>query len=450
MTEFGERYDRSPDVSSESGMEKLSPSGISAMRGEVGPAIQVDTSQVQVPETPSTPASATDSVDEAPIGGLEQPQPTVEASMETPSYVEMSDSPRSALRGDLPGRMNGEDSQMPSYGQVDQPIVSTDGPDRSRSALRGDLPGRMNGESTELLGSPESPAWGASPEVAVEPPPTAEMPDRRGSPLRDDLSVSTPETPRGLYSGQLEPVPADNMPPSLERPEITDSPERKAEIPIPYITSDVQDRPRVPATLPDGSPTNITGDLNGFKDLNHVQGEVDGFDGTCGICATQCVANEHGLPVTEADVLKQAVEHEPPLCNIENYDPAFRGGTTPEDRAQLLTEMDIPSHVELGKNFQDLSDYIDNGKSVILSTNAGFLWQDPNYVGADPTKPNHAVTLIDVAHDPQTDEIQGFFINDSGEPDKDVGSGKFVDMNTMRNAWLNTGGKVVVSDITHR
>lgn len=335
------------------------------------------------------------------------------------------------------------------------------------AAMRGDPGGDVPAAPPENLDRyPTMPEVGAGREPAplpdrtppdpgdrtrfVSPPDDAQA--RAVPPAVPDRSAEQPDP----QAYQREPVQArkpaadqGSSPQARQAPEAV--PEQANEPPGPADASDTPPAPRENDTLPDGSPTKITGDLHRFKDLNHQQGEVGDFQGTCGICAAQCVANEHGIPVSEADVLKKAVESKPQLCEADpNLAPEFRGGTTPEGRAELLTQMGVPSHVETGKNFDDLSKYIDDGKSVILSTNAGHLWDDPNYLGQDPTKTNHAVTLIDVAHDPQNDQIQGFFINDSGDNEGGRGSGRFVDLNTMRSAWLNCGGTAVVSDKSHR
>jgi hypothetical protein len=228
----------------------------------------------------------------------------------------------------------------------------------------------------------------------------------------------------------------------------------QADLPAPAEAEKINDAPRELYTLADGRQVNITGDLHRFKNLNHQQGEVPDFKGTCGLCSVQCMAGEFGKNFSEADVVRIASNKKPPACNIHSEDPGQRGGTNPEDRVRTLgsPEIGIPANVETDQNFKDLSRYIDRGYPVNLSVKSGYLWgeKDPGSFDPDPKVTDHSVTLIDVAHDPnQDDMILGFFINDSGNNIGGKGSGRFVDVPTMKKTWLDPGGKCVVGNISH-
>jgi hypothetical protein len=55
------------------------------------------------------------------------------------------------------------------------------------------------------------------------------------------------------------------------------------------------------------------------------------------------------------------------------------------------------------------------------------------------------VTVTGVALDPQSRDIQGFYLNDSGNGK----SAEFVDAILIRVAWQDTGGWSVVTDAVH-
>jgi hypothetical protein len=80
---------------------------------------------------------------------------------------------------------------------------------------------------------------------------------------------------------------------------------------------------------------------------------------------------------------------------------------------------------------------------VIAEVDAGVLWRDAN--NEDGRYPNHAITPIGVALHPETGEIQGFYVNDTGTGE----AGKFVDAKTMSEAWEQRGGIYVVTDRVH-
>ena len=101
------------------------------------------------------------------------------------------------------------------------------------------------------------------------------------------------------------------------------------------------------------------------------------------------------------------------------------------------------AHAETGQSLEQLGQDVEQGHGVIVDANAGVLWNDPQYVEGGAA--NHAVTVTGVARDPQTGNIQGFYINDSG----DGKSAEFVSAQTMTTAWQDTGGTCVVTDAVH-
>lgn len=197
-----------------------------------------------------------------------------------------------------------------------------------------------------------------------------------------------------------------------------------------------------PDVLPDGRPIWVSGDPEGFKRFNHLQGDNPyGFQGTCGLVSCEDVLRQFDVAVTEADVVGYAIAHG--LCVTEG-DPASCGGTTMADQVQILKDYGVPAHYEVARSLADLGEFVEHGHGIIVGVNAGVLWNDAAYFGDGSA--NHAIVVTGMAREIATGEIAGFYINDSGVPQ----SGRFVDAETLRQAWVDAGGSCVVTDITHR
>lgn len=198
--------------------------------------------------------------------------------------------------------------------------------------------------------------------------------------------------------------------------------------------------PRYEMILPTGEATVISGNPEALADFNHKQGENDyGFQNDCGLVAAQDVLNQFDIDVREDDVVKHAVQHGE--CYADLSDRPGSGGTSPESLAKLLGEHGVSAHVETGRSLEDLAAAREHGYAVIAPVNAECLWYGPGAYSTESFA-NHAIVITAVARDPQTGDIQGFYINDSGPPD----SGRFVDTATMRAASTDVGGWAVITD----
>lgn len=197
------------------------------------------------------------------------------------------------------------------------------------------------------------------------------------------------------------------------------------------------DVPTFTDTLPDGRTVVIYGDAEGDTRFNHHQGDNPyGIKGDCGLVAAQDVLLQHGISVTEADVVKHAAQSgEAVITN----NPEQSGGTSPESQAQLLRDYGVDAHVEKGDSIDQLADHIQKGQQVIIGVNAGVLWNDSRYY--ENGQANHAVTVTAVVRDQQTGQVLGVVVNDSGD-----GRTKFVDADTLKRAWSDTGGQSVVAN----
>jgi hypothetical protein len=195
-------------------------------------------------------------------------------------------------------------------------------------------------------------------------------------------------------------------------------------------------------TLPDGQPSVMYGDVKQYADFNHKQGDnLYGFNEDCGLVSCQDVLNQFGVPVSETDVVTHAITNNE--CNMDVNSAFNSGGTTPGDQAQILNDFGVPAHAETGQSAEDLASNLEHGHGAIVEVNAGVLWHDPNYY--ENGQSNHAITVTGVARDPATGQIQGFYINDSG----DGKSAEFVPESVMTKAWIDTGGQCVITDAVH-
>jgi hypothetical protein len=205
--------------------------------------------------------------------------------------------------------------------------------------------------------------------------------------------------------------------------------------------SALAEAPSYSDVLPDGTPTEVTGNPQGDAQFNHQQGDNPyGYQNDCGLVSAQDILNQFGVNVSEGDVVQHAVQNGE--CDVSN-DPTQAGGTSLEQEAQILTDYGVPAHTEQETSLDELANHVQNDQGVIIGVNAGVLWHDSN--SYDQGQANHAIVVTGVARDPQTGQIRGFYVNDSG----DGQSAKFVDANTMQQAWLAAGGGSVVTDNSH-
>jgi hypothetical protein len=210
---------------------------------------------------------------------------------------------------------------------------------------------------------------------------------------------------------------------------------------LPHLPPDVgADVPYHRDVLPDGRETVAIGDVKAFSDFCHLQGDNPfGFQGTCGLCCCEGILRQFGIEVVEADVVAHALAHG--LCSLEGG-LDMRGGTSVLDQVRILSDFGLPAHYETGGSLEDLATALKQGRGVIAGVDAGILWDNADYYDGHA---NHAVTAIGVARHPETGEIQGLYINDTGTGE----AGKFVDAARMAEAWQQMGGTYVVTDRVH-
>ena len=123
--------------------------------------------------------------------------------------------------------------------------------------------------------------------------------------------------------------------------------------------------------------------------------------GTCGLCQCANTLRLAGVTsVTEDDVINVALscsENTREGLDIDNPDPDERGGTTVAGRREILSRYNLQTDVyqissDRNEAVSHLAQQVSSGHGVIISADAGVLWNDSRYLGG-----GHAVSLISVS-----------------------------------------------------
>lgn len=140
--------------------------------------------------------------------------------------------------------------------------------------------------------------------------------------------------------------------------------------------------------------------------------------GNCGLVSISNLFRRAGLQVSEDDVTRYAIDSG--LCEYNPLgDAGNNGGTTIEMRRDILYKFGIASDIcpsHNGGTLEDIADAIDSGRGVLISVNAGELWECDDGSAPFWGRPvtNHCVTVTGIARDAATGEIKGVYIADSG------------------------------------
>ena len=130
------------------------------------------------------------------------------------------------------------------------------------------------------------------------------------------------------------------------------------------------------------------------------------------------------MDVQEGTIIDYASQTNAPnsinkLCEIGHFNPGANGGTSPEDRKEILNHFGIDSGIFKIKrdssgaisneNVSDIAKYVSEGRGVIISVHAFSLW----YGRKNSKKDFHAVTVTSVKKD-SAGNIAGFYVCDTG------------------------------------
>ena len=154
-------------------------------------------------------------------------------------------------------------------------------------------------------------------------------------------------------------------------------------------------------------------------DLCYRQGDNPyNASGNCGLMSIINTLRRSGIDVSEAEITKKAIDNG--LCQYNpNGKPSDNGGTTAISRQGMLKLLHIDSDIrtpKAGGKLEDIADAVDCGKGVLISGNAGVLWNcdDGSTFINGRLVSNHCVAVTGVARDAYTGKIVGIYICDSG------------------------------------
>lgn len=164
----------------------------------------------------------------------------------------------------------------------------------------------------------------------------------------------------------------------------------------------------------------VTGDPHGCAvkmDFNQGDNPYNAA-GNCGLVSICNMLRRADSNITEDDVTRCAITNG--LCDYDpSGDASSNGGTTLEMRKDVLTKLGISSDIypsNNGGSLETIADAIDSGKGVVISVNAGALWDcddgSPTFFGM--ARSNHCIAVTGIARDASTGEITGVYIADSG------------------------------------
>lgn len=146
----------------------------------------------------------------------------------------------------------------------------------------------------------------------------------------------------------------------------------------------------------------------------------DEYLGTCGVCACVNILRMAGMNVSERELLDYAIEHG--LCDTGGANTRYyNGGTTPQQRAQLLRAFGLDCYLEpviTGPNkaldlyLNELDNNVSEGRGVIISVYSDRFYNDSRYAGG-----THAVVVTSIKKDSNGNVI-GCYVCDSngGQP----------------------------------
>lgn len=151
------------------------------------------------------------------------------------------------------------------------------------------------------------------------------------------------------------------------------------------------------------------------KLLDAAQGKLPEYQGTCGIVSCVNVLRLAGrLMTTEEELVRcasTAAGEAGPLC-VCGKTPHRNGGTFPEDRKKILSTFGVESEL-LPSSIDRIAEYVESGRGVIISVDAGKLWSLPRFYRC-----LHAVTVTSVQRS-RDGSLEGFYLCDSGTSGRD-------------------------------
>lgn len=147
------------------------------------------------------------------------------------------------------------------------------------------------------------------------------------------------------------------------------------------------------------------------KLLDAKQGKLAGYQGTCGIVSCVNVLRLAGRTATTEEELVCYASGPKALC-VSGATPRRNGGTTPQERKELLAVYGVGSELQPA-SVDSIAQYVEEGRGVIISVDAGKLWGSPSFY-----RNLHAVTVTSVQRNIDG-SLEGFYLCDSGTSGRD-------------------------------
>ena len=198
------------------------------------------------------------------------------------------------------------------------------------------------------------------------------------------------------------------------------------------LESEIVDIPGVGAVLVGGHPFDVADALDDNQGDNILNAQGD-----CGVVSVVNLARMAGVECDENDAIIKAVrlhlcQYSTELADEDN------GGTNVLGRQALLAQYGISSTVFAGEDLspEQIARLSEAGHGVNLGLNAGYEWGDINFINDGSS--NHSIVVTGTARDPETHELLGLFVCDSGYPGKT--SAVFLSVETLEDAYTNAYG----------
>jgi len=193
--------------------------------------------------------------------------------------------------------------------------------------------------------------------------------------------------------------------------------------------------PELGEVLVGGNPFEIGERLDDYQGDNFYN-----FGGDCGLVSVCNILTMADIPATEDEVVGRAIILG--QCVYSELNPPSENGATSVFHRQAMLESYGISSV-IYPNFSEsasleaLARYVEAGHGVNISVNAGYAWDDPNCIG-DGTS-NHSIVVTGTAWDPDTGELKGLFVCDSGRTDINS-KAMFLSAEVLQDAYLDAPG----------
>ena len=194
----------------------------------------------------------------------------------------------------------------------------------------------------------------------------------------------------------------------------------------------------------------VGGDPLGIADkLNDDQGDnILDARGDCGLVSVANILTQAGLDVTENEVVVEAVGNR--LCQYSTeLEPEENGATNALHRQALLNAYGVPSSLYSDYtgnklSLEGIAEYVEAGHGVNIDVNAGYAWNDANYI--DEGGINHSIIVTGTLRDPETGELKGLVVCDSGLNGVDSNA-RVMTVDTLNDSYVRVdGASAVVTD----